>query len=256
MRRRHELARDPPHRRRGGPGPPAAVDADHARHRHRRLLGDPDRRPRPGRPGRGAQTQIDALGSNLLVVSPGSTTSRTGVRGGFGSASTLTLADAEAIADTDVVPDVERVAPVTTSLGRLVNGTPTGPPRWSAHRRLARGPLADAVQRAGSSPPARSPPSAPVVVLGADTAGELFTGGSRSVRPSRVNGTTLTVIGVLATSGSSSADASQDDTAVDAAGHRDLGHRHDRHVGLVDLRRGRRPRTRSARPTRRSTRCC
>ena len=50
--------------------------------------------------GQGAQDevrkQIDSLGSNLLVVSPGSTTSSAGVRGGFGSASTLTLADAQA----------------------------------------------------------------------------------------------------------------------------------------------------------------
>ncbi len=39
--------------------------------------------------GQGAQDrvrdQISALGSNLLVVSPGSSTSSSGVRGGFGS---------------------------------------------------------------------------------------------------------------------------------------------------------------------------
>ena len=49
--------------------------------------------------GLGAQQQvkdqISALGSNLLIVSPGSSTSG-GVRGGFGSATTLTRADAEA----------------------------------------------------------------------------------------------------------------------------------------------------------------
>ena len=38
--------------------------------------------------------QINELGTNLLVVSPGSTTSSSGVRGGQGSASTLTTADA------------------------------------------------------------------------------------------------------------------------------------------------------------------
>ena len=38
--------------------------------------------------------QIDELGTNLLVISPGSSTSSAGVRGGFGSASTLTTADA------------------------------------------------------------------------------------------------------------------------------------------------------------------
>ena len=51
--------------------------------------------------GEGAQKQvrdqINALGSNLLVVTPGSSTSSSGVRGGFGSASTLTTADATAL---------------------------------------------------------------------------------------------------------------------------------------------------------------
>ena len=50
--------------------------------------------------GEGAQQQvgseITALGSNLLTVSPGSSTSTSGVRGGFGSASTLTTGDAAA----------------------------------------------------------------------------------------------------------------------------------------------------------------
>ena len=40
--------------------------------------------------------QIESLGTNLLVVFPGATTSG-GVRGGFGSASTLTVGDAQAI---------------------------------------------------------------------------------------------------------------------------------------------------------------
>jgi macrolide transport system ATP-binding/permease protein len=44
--------------------------------------------------------QIESLGTNLLVVVPGATTSG-GVRGGFGSASTLTVADAEALRHAD-----------------------------------------------------------------------------------------------------------------------------------------------------------
>ena len=44
--------------------------------------------------GQGAQdqisSQINALGTNLLTISPGSSTSSSGIRGGFGSASTLT----------------------------------------------------------------------------------------------------------------------------------------------------------------------
>ena len=51
--------------------------------------------------GRGARAevrdQINELGTNILVVSPGSSTNTSGVRGGFGSASTLTMQDADAL---------------------------------------------------------------------------------------------------------------------------------------------------------------
>jgi macrolide transport system ATP-binding/permease protein len=46
------------------------------------------------------KAQIESLGTNLLVVLPGATTT-SGVRGGFGSASTLTVTDAEAIQKED-----------------------------------------------------------------------------------------------------------------------------------------------------------
>src|ERR1044072_2873401 len=59
--------------------------------------------------GQGAQQQvrdqISKLGSNLLIVSPGSATSATGIRGGRGSASTLTSRDAAALAASSVAPD-------------------------------------------------------------------------------------------------------------------------------------------------------
>jgi len=77
--------------------------------------------------GQGAQDevrdQIDSLGSNLLIVSPGSSTDSSGIRGGFGSASTLTLADAEAMADPTVAPDVAAVAPTTSTQAALQVGT-------------------------------------------------------------------------------------------------------------------------------------
>jgi putative ABC transport system permease protein len=65
--------------------------------------------------GLGAQQQItqqiNSLGSNLLIVGPGSTTSCNGLRGGFGSASTLTETDATALASKVVAPDIAAVAP-------------------------------------------------------------------------------------------------------------------------------------------------
>src|SRR5205807_6367799 len=77
--------------------------------------------------GEGAQAQvrdqINALGTNLLLVSPGSSTSTSGIRGGFGSASTLTKADADAISSKVAAPDVAAVAPTATSSGTLVVGS-------------------------------------------------------------------------------------------------------------------------------------
>src|SRR5689334_13246465 len=77
--------------------------------------------------GEGAQqkvsSQISALGSNLLIVSPGSATSTAGVRGGFGSASTLTIADAEALASPVAAPDIAGVAAVKNSSLSMTAGT-------------------------------------------------------------------------------------------------------------------------------------
>ncbi|GMA37088.1 hypothetical protein GCM10025876_32920 [Demequina litorisediminis] len=59
--------------------------------------------------------QIASLGSDLLIVSPGSSTDDSGMRGGFGSAETLTLSDAEALASDVAVPDAIGVAAEKTS---------------------------------------------------------------------------------------------------------------------------------------------
>ena len=72
--------------------------------------------------GRGAQAQItetiQSLGTNLLFVQPGSS-SFGGIFFGQGSASTLTLDDAYAIADS---PSVVAVAPELSSSGQIVYG--------------------------------------------------------------------------------------------------------------------------------------
>ncbi|RNM13623.1 ABC transporter permease [Nocardioides pocheonensis] len=168
--------------------------------------------------GLGAQQQvrkqIDALGSNLLIVSPGSSTNGSGVRGGFGSASTLTLADAEAIADPAVAPDVARVAPASTTTTSLTAGTTNwtskvvgSTPSWKdvRSRTLGSGRFFTAAEaNAGAN----------VVVLGSDTASELFSIGNPVGQTVTVNGTALTVIGVLDPSGATSSDSSEDDLAV------------------------------------------
>ena len=74
--------------------------------------------------GAGAQAEvrdsINALGTNLLVVSPGSESDSSGTRGGFGSASTLTTEDAAALTNPVVAPDLQAVAAVSTTTASLI----------------------------------------------------------------------------------------------------------------------------------------
>jgi putative ABC transport system permease protein len=75
--------------------------------------------------GRGVQQSIteslQSLGTNLLFVRPGQT-SQGGVFGGQGSAATLTLEDAHALADPRFVPSVRGVAPELQTSGQVVAG--------------------------------------------------------------------------------------------------------------------------------------
>src|SRR5205814_2865510 len=79
--------------------------------------------------GNGAKAQVEAqvasLGENVIQVSAGSTSSR-GVRQGADTAVTLTVADAEAIAEE--IPDVLAVSPEVKIKTQIV----TGNRNWSA----------------------------------------------------------------------------------------------------------------------------
>jgi putative ABC transport system permease protein len=167
--------------------------------------------------GLGAQeqvrSQINALGTNLLIVSPGSTTSSAGIRGGFGSASTLTKADADALSSKVVAPDIAAVAPTASTSATLLNGntnwttTVMGTtPSWLEvrARTLSSGRFITAADDAAA---------APVVVLGSSTASELFGGRPAVGQSITANGVALQVIGVLAPSGSTG-NSNNDDTAV------------------------------------------
>lgn len=157
--------------------------------------------------------QISALGSNLLIVSPGSSTSTTGVRGGFGSASTLTTADAEALASSVAAPDIGAIAGVKTSSLPLTNGSAN----WTTSvvgstaswltvrsRTLSAGRFITDADNADQ---------AAVAVLGPSTATELF--GTTDVvgQTFTANNIQFSVIGVLATAGSDST-ANLDDQAI------------------------------------------
>jgi putative ABC transport system permease protein len=169
--------------------------------------------------GLGAQSkvsdQIAALGSNLLIVSPGSSTDESGVRGGFGSGSTLTVQDATALLDKTAAPDVEAAVPVSTSSQVLT----AGEENWTTD---VSGTTADWVtvrSRELSSgrffTDGEVASAASVVVLAADTAGELFGSSVAAVGETvTVSGSDLTVIGVLAETGASGTGASENDQAL------------------------------------------
>jgi putative ABC transport system permease protein len=172
--------------------------------------------------GQGAQnqvkSQINALGTNLLTVSPGSSTSSSGFRQGFGSASTLTEADADALGSKTVAPDIKAVAPVKSSTEGLtdtvnsntwtttVNGTT---PSWATvrNRTVTQGRFIDDQDVTDHTA---------VAVLGSDTASELFSGVDPVGQVVDVNGVPLTVIGVLNSVGdtSSTTGSNQDDQVI------------------------------------------
>ncbi len=167
--------------------------------------------------GQGAQqqvaSQIGKLGSNLLIVSPGSSTSLTGIRGGRGSATTLTTADAAMLADPSVAPDVRAVAPTSsTSVALTANGT-----NWTTN---VVGTTPQWLQvRARSVASGRMFTSAeldsvqPEVVLGSTTAQELFGIRSPVGETVTIGAQPFTVIGVLDTVGST-VGGDQDDQAI------------------------------------------
>ncbi|MDM7854446.1 ABC transporter permease [Cellulomonas alba] len=157
--------------------------------------------------------QISSLGSNLLIVRPGSSTSAEGIRGGFGSRTTLTRADADALASKTNAPDVAGVAAEkststeidagSTNWTTTVVGTTTS---WLdvRGRTVAQGRFltaADETSRAN------------VIVLGPETAKELFGTTFVTGQTVTISGTDFQVVGVLKPEGSSG-DNDLDDTAI------------------------------------------
>ncbi len=185
--------------------------------------------------------QINELGTNLLVVSPGSSTSSVGVRGGFGTVTTLTQADAAALTSKVTAPDVAAVSPVSTTSAELVNPTTganwtttlTGTsPTWETTR--SRGAQ---LGRFITAKDERN--AAPVVVLGPVTVTQLF--GSTNPIGSYVtyNGVKLQVVGVLQNFSSAEQAASNDLAVVPLStyGQRLVGGTSRNSVSL-DLREG------------------
>jgi putative ABC transport system permease protein len=169
--------------------------------------------------GEGAQKQvsdqISALGSNLLVVTPGSSTTSAGVRGGFGSASTLTTSDASALESRVSSPDIASVAPTTSTTEELTAGTTNwttsvvgATPSWLTvrAREVTTGRFLTAHDESSD---------AAVVVLGTETASELFGARDPVGQTVTIGDVPFEVVGLLNSVGSgSSATGDQDDQAI------------------------------------------
>jgi putative ABC transport system permease protein len=172
--------------------------------------------------GQGAQnqvtSQINALGTNLLTVSPGSTTSSTGIRQGFGSASTLSQADSASLSSKVVAPDISTVAPVQSQTQALTDGVNSNTwtttvegttPAWQTvrDRTITQGRFLDNQDVTDHTA---------VAVLGASTASQLFGTQDPVGQTITVQGVPLTVIGVLNSVGdtASTTGSNQDDQVL------------------------------------------
>jgi putative ABC transport system permease protein len=156
------------------------------------------------------QQQIDSLGSNLIIVLPGSVT-QSGARTGSGGASTLTPQDALAVAG---LPHVSSVTPVVTVRAQVVGGgnnwqtsiSGVGPTytyvrQWA----LAEGSFFSDVDVASA---------AKVCVLGQTVVSKLFPDADPIGKTVLIKNVPFTVSGTLAARGQSGVGQDQDDTIV------------------------------------------
>jgi putative ABC transport system permease protein len=152
--------------------------------------------------GRGAEasitSRIESMGTNLVYVTPGST-SQSGVQGAAGSAGTLTLDDADGLAD---LPDVVDVAALTNNMAQVVYQGQNTRTRLMgvtpSYETVGSLTLEDGEFISEEEQNARSL----VVVLGSSVAEDLF-GSTAGVVGQRVrlNGQPYKVIGVLTSKG-------------------------------------------------------
>jgi putative ABC transport system permease protein len=165
--------------------------------------------------GSGASKQISdqmaTMGSNLLMVMSGSTTSG-GLRMGSGSQSTLTVNDAEAILDK--IPSVLDVAPTVQGGGQVIYGNQN----WSTQITgttpsmlyIREWGLSDG--REFSDEDVKN--STKVSILGQTIVNNLFGDLNPIGKTVRIKGVPFMVIGVLESKGQSAMGQDQDDTII------------------------------------------
>ena len=164
----------------------------------------------------GITSRLQGLGTNLLTVSPGSTTSGF-TRSAAGSATTLTQEDATALAS---ISGIAAVEPEVSSQGFLVNGESNT--TTSVLGTTAAYPVVRAYEIAQGSffNQASVDNALRVVVLGATTAEDLGVKADAVGRTITIGGIPFEVVGVLATKGSSGAFSADDQALIPITTHR------------------------------------
>jgi putative ABC transport system permease protein len=155
--------------------------------------------------------QISSMGSNLLMVLPGATTSG-GVRMGSGTQPTLTMGDAEAIQKE--CPAVSNVAPILSGVAQIVYGHlnwSTGVVGTTPDMLIVRDwPLTSG--RPFTDQDVKS--ATKVCILGQTVVDNLFGDMDPIGQIVRIKKVPFTVVGVLAEKGQSSHGQDQDDTIL------------------------------------------
>ncbi|MDD5082384.1 MAG: ABC transporter permease [Dehalococcoidales bacterium] len=155
-------------------------------------------------------SNIESLGSNLIIIRPGAVTAAGGVRGAFGGVQTLTLEDATAISLT--ASDVTTVAPFSSSSMQVVAGNQN-------MRAAITGITPDYIQAYNLQIASGSffsnydyDAGTKVAVLGASVTETLFTGSDPVGQQVRMGNNVVRVIGVLESKGATMGSA--DDTIL------------------------------------------
>lgn len=154
------------------------------------------------------ESNIESLGSNLLVVMPGSS-SGSMVRGGMGSAETLTMEDADAIRDN--ISGIEAVAPSVSSRKQItVKGENTNTSIYGIDENYF---SVKNVELASGQTVSQQhvKKMSKVAVLGPDTSDDLFGEGVDSLSQKvRIDGQQYTIIGITKSKGGSGMGSSDD----------------------------------------------
>ena len=158
------------------------------------------------------QKQLESLGTNMVVVQPGATTAG-GVRAGAGSASTLTVVDAETILRADTA--VQRVSYLTRQTGQVQYGDQN----WSTAIQGVTPSYLDIVSwhiASGSSMTEQQNDTAETVCLIGQTVYQnLFPPGQDPIGAViLIKGVPMRVIGLLASKGQTGFGQDQDDVVM------------------------------------------